>query len=114
MPTWMTAEQISTRLVVGAQRLLEYAKRGNLAMYRLEDGTVFFDGDAAANYFRPRNAVMQAAPDVQHMGVMGKVRLGEGYPTAAPVGISGREARKRALRMSGATLQVRQVLAKTG
>lgn len=114
MPTWMTAEQISTRLVVGAQRLLEYAKRGNLAMYRLEDGTVFFDGDAAANYFRPRNAVMQVDPDAQHLGVMGKVRLGESHTTTAPAGISGREARKRELRLAGSTLQVRPVLAKTG
>ena len=114
MPTWMTAEQISTRLVVGAQRLLEYAKRGNLAMYRLEDGTVFFDGDAAANYFRPRNAVLQVDPDARDLGVMGKVRLGEGHTTPASTGLSGREARKRELRLSGATLHIRQVLAKTG
>lgn len=114
MPTWMTAEQISTRLVVGPQRLLEYAQRGNLAMYRLDDGTVFFDSDAAARYFRPRHAVMQVNPEVQHMGVMGKVRLGEGYAAPASAMVSGREARRRELRLSGSTLQVRQVLAKTG
>jgi hypothetical protein len=82
MPTWMTAKQISARFTVGEERLLEYGKRGNLAMYRMDDGSVLFDSDGAARYFRPRNAVATGNPQAQNMGVLGTSRLGEAYVNA--------------------------------
>ncbi|WP_437720406.1 hypothetical protein [Sorangium sp. So ce861] len=89
----MTAEQISARYIVGEQRLLDYSRRGNLAMMRRPDGVLLFDADDVASFFRPRG---QAAPS---MAVLGASRLGV-EPTAS---MGAREARRRALRAASAS-----------
>ncbi|MGK3962614.1 hypothetical protein WMF38_00295 [Sorangium sp. So ce118] len=124
MAEWMTAEQIAARYVVGEQRLLDYGKRGNLAMRRVADGRLLFDVDGVARFFRVRGAAAAgAAPGAvngaraQHLGVLGVATLGG---VAAPVAMreapamGGREARKRALRSTADDLRVRTEIAKAG
>lgn len=114
MPTWMTAEQISSRYAVGEQRLREYAQRGNLAMYRLDDGSVLFDGEGAARYFRSRNAVMMHDPDARNMGVVGTTRLGDGYVASAMGPQANHDTRRQPVRLSGMNAAVRKDFARTG
>jgi hypothetical protein len=89
MPTanWMTAAEISARYVVGEQRLLVYAHRGNLPLMRNPDGATLFDESVVARYFRPRNAAPVAAvpPDVRGIAVVGVSRLGAPPRTDVPV-----------------------------
>ncbi|MBK9265493.1 MAG: hypothetical protein IPM54_37615 [Polyangiaceae bacterium] len=118
MPTWMTAKQISARFTVGEERLLEYGKRGNLAMYRMDDGSVLFDGDGAARYFRPRNVAASRDPDARNLGVLGTSRLGDAYvdtrTTTQRASLGAREERRRELRFVTTTAPIPQRLPKTG
>lgn len=113
MPTWMTAQQISARLIVGEQRLLEYGQRGNLAMYRMDDGSVLFDADGAARYFRSRNAAAPRIPEGAHMGVLGTSRLADRRAEQRPV-VSGREERRREVRQAATNTPNVKRWAKTG
>lgn len=113
MPTWMTAQQISARLIVGEQRLLEYGQRGNLAMYRMDDGSVLFDADGASRYFRSRNAAALRAPEGNNMGVLGKSRLADRRAEQRPL-VSGREERRREMRHAATNSPDKTRFAKTG
>jgi hypothetical protein len=75
---WMTAEQIAAQYVVGEQRLLDYGRRGNLAMRRRADGRTLFDGEGVARFFRARGAESAPASGVRarNLGVVGVARLG--------------------------------------
>jgi hypothetical protein len=81
---WKTAADISTRYLVGEQRLLAYAERGNLPLFRRPDGVVLFDESVVALYFRPRSAATaandQSAPSPNGLGIIGLSRLGEAPP----------------------------------
>ena len=114
MPTWMTAKQISARLIVGEDRLLEYGKRGNLAMYRMEDGSILFDADGASRYFRSRNAAAFNAPEMQNLGVLGSSRLADRRAPRENPSIGRREERRRELRHAATNSPVMQRIAKTG
>ncbi|MFT3765645.1 MAG: hypothetical protein QM820_09035 [Minicystis sp.] len=80
MANWMTVSEISARYIVGEQKLLAYARRGNMPMMRCEDGSILFDGSYAAQLFRPRSpeaAITAPATGKPNMGVLGVSRLGE-------------------------------------
>lgn len=113
MPTWMTAREISARLIVGEERLLDYGQRGNLAMYRLDDGSLLFDMDGASRYFRARNAAELRASD-QNLGVVGTSRLADRRSSEQPALPSGREERRRDVRRTGTNAPVPHRFAKTG
>ncbi len=90
MANWMTAAEISARYVVGEQKLLAYAQRGNLPLMRQDGGATLFDESVVALYFRPRNAAAAQAlpPNVRGLGVLGVSRLGDpapAQPSASPV-----------------------------
>lgn len=110
MPSWMTAEQIAARYTVGEQRLLDYSRRGNLAMMRRPDGVVVFDADDVASFFRPRGVA------VQGMAVLGASRLGVAQPAplTEPAPLGAREARRRALRTAAPPAPTPRRLAATG
>jgi hypothetical protein len=114
MPTWMTAKQISARLTVGEDRLLEYAKRGNLAMYRMDDGSILFDAEGAARYFRSRIAAASRVPEMQNMGVLGSSRLADRRGQREQPSIGRREERRRELRHATTNSTVSHRVAKTG
>lgn len=114
MPTWMTAKQISDRLIVGEDRLLEYGKRGNLAMYRMDDGSILFDGEGATRYFRSRNAAATSVPEMQNLGVLGSSRLADRRATGERPGLGRREERRRELRHATTNAPATQRVAKTG
>lgn len=113
MPTWMTAQQISAQLIVGEQRLLEYGQRGNLAMYRMEDGSVLFDADGAARYFRSRTAAALRTPEAHNMGVLGSSRLADRRAEQRPL-VSGREERRREVRQAATSTPNTKRWGKTG
>ncbi|KYF83916.1 hypothetical protein [Sorangium sp. So ce388] len=118
MATWMNAEQIAARYVVGEQRLLEYGKRGNLAMRRCADGRVLFDGEGVGRFFRVRGAEAQgpaSGVQAQNLGVLGVARLGSApVVKQEPKGLGEREARARALRLRAGDAQAPRRLAKAG
>jgi hypothetical protein len=79
MAKWMTGAEISARYITSEQKLLDYARRGNMPMLRQDDGGIVFDADHAAILFRPRG------PDGQpNLGVLGAARLGERAEEPAP------------------------------
>lgn len=80
MANWMTVTELSARYLVGEHKLFEYARRGNMPMFRRPDGITLFDEAHAAQLFRPRHgAAMVAAPATgkPNMGVLGASFLGE-------------------------------------
>lgn len=80
MANWMTVSEISARYIVGEQKLFDYARRGNMPMFRRPDGVTLFDESHAALLFRPRSAdAVIAAPATgkPNLGVLGVSRLGE-------------------------------------
>lgn len=80
MANWMTVPEISARYFVSEQKLFDYARRGNMPMFRQADGVTLFDEHHAAKLFRPRSpeAVIAApATGKPNMGVLGVSRLGE-------------------------------------
>ncbi len=110
MATWKTADEISRRFIVGADRLDDYSRRGNLPRSFEADGTVLFDEDMVARFFRPRHAqgVLLTSPD--HLGVLGETRLGA---YVLPTTLGARETRRRALR-TGQVESVSATLRRTG
>lgn len=99
MATWKTAPELSRRYLVGAERLLDYSRRGNLPMRREADGTPLFDEDIVARLFRLRHALGVPLTSGANLGVLGETRLGT---FALPTTESSREARRRALRFAEA------------
>lgn len=99
MGNWMTASEISQRFFVGKERLLSYSQRGNLPFRRTANDELLFDGTVVAQIFRPRQASIVSARSHQgpSLGVLGLSRIGDEPST---VSLSGREARRRALRTS--------------
>jgi hypothetical protein len=91
---WVTIEAIAERYRVGTDRLLDYARRGNLPCRRVLDGETFVDEAVVATLFRPRSgaAVSYAEPTGPHLGILGIQRLGGE--------LGAREDRKRAVRAS--------------
>ena len=122
MGAWLTAEQVGARYLVGEERLLEHAQRGNLALRRCAGETVVFDGDGVARLFRLRGTAAGSVKETTAttFGVLGVVRLGEeaAEPEAAAATelprMEGREARRRALRLAGESAADAVDLAKTG
>jgi hypothetical protein len=98
MATWKSAAELSRAYLVGAERLLEYSRRGNLPMSLADDGTALFDEEIVCRLFRSR----RSAPPVngQNLGVLGEARLG-GASSEPP--LSARDARRRALRLGEST-----------
>lgn len=93
--------------MVGPERLADYSHRGNLPMRRAVDGTLLFDEQVVARFFRMRAcAPLGAAPC--NLGVLGTTRLGVGVVDATTAATSfvgmdgGRESRRRQLRRSSA------------
>ena len=85
MANWMTGSEISARYVASEQKLLDYARRGNMPMLRRDDGSVVFDEVHAAILFRrrgPRRGWPRRA-DGGNLGVLGVSRLGERTPRCA-------------------------------
>jgi hypothetical protein len=113
MPTWMTAKQISARLIVGEQRLLEYGQRGNLAMYRMDDGSILFDADGASRYFRSRTAAV-VRPSDANLGVLGASRLADRRGQEQRPVLSGREERRREARHATTNAPTNARWSKTG
>ena len=73
---------------MGAERLLEYSRRGNLPMSRGADGVPVFDEDVVACLFPSRHA---SAPQTgASLGVLGSSRLGAATASEP----SEREARR--------------------
>lgn len=126
MPNWMTAAQLAAQYVVGESRLLSYSQRGNLATRRAPDGSTLYDEDCVAMFFASRApSVIVARPSSgPNLGILGMVKMGRNTSEqaavastlASPVGrtqpgaittaaahspapISGRDARRRALRL---------------
>jgi hypothetical protein len=95
MATWKSAAELSRAYLVGADRLLDYSRRGNLPMSLEADGTPLFDEQIVARLFRSRRSV----PPVngQNLGVLGEARLGGSASSDPP--LSARDARRRALRL---------------
>ncbi len=92
MARWMTGSEISARYIASEQKLLDYARRGNMPMLRQDDGSVLFDEGHAATLFRPRGpSPLLAAPPggKPNLGVLGVSQLGERAappsPAAEPV-----------------------------
>lgn len=110
MPTWKTAAELCRRYLVGADRLAEYSRRGNLPMTHEEDGPALFDEDFVARFFRLRHAVGVAMGPVGHLGVLGEARLGVSTLPAAP---GPREVRRRHLRR-GRGVEAEGSLRRTG
>jgi hypothetical protein len=79
MATWVTIETAAERYLVGTNRLLDYAQRGNLPIRRTELGAVFVDETAVAMLFRPRRPAVITHPQPQgpHLGILGVQRLGQ-------------------------------------
>ncbi len=113
MANWMTVAEISARYVVGEQKLLAFAARGNMPMLRGEDGIIRFDEHHARMLFRPRDpAAAIPVADTSgkpNLGVLGAARLGEraaARPAApsmvVPASPSVRQAHRRSLRVSEA------------
>lgn len=74
MARWMTGTEVSERYSIGAQRLLEYSRRGDLPCYWTDSGEVMFDADTVALLFVPRSAELRrTGPD---LGTLGQLRLG--------------------------------------
>jgi hypothetical protein len=77
----MSGREISARYVVSEQKLLDYARRGNMPMLRQDDGSVVFDEGHAAMLFRPRGPSPGPATAPmdgrQNLGVLGVSHLGE-------------------------------------
>jgi len=119
MPTWMSANQISARYMVGEARLREYSQRGNLAMHRCADGTILYDVDAVAELFRSRAVgALRPNPQAKNMGIVGAVKLGGVEDLAdsspRPVTLSPRDERRRVLRFGGTNEVAPLPQAKTG
>lgn len=97
MGNWMTASEISERFFVGEARLLSFSRRGNLPFRRTADDVLLFDGTVAARLFRPRQAAVITTRSSKgpSLGVLGVSRLGD--QASLPL-LTGREARRRALR----------------
>ena len=74
---------------MGAERLLEYSRRGNLPMSRGADGVPVFDEDVVARLFPSRHAAVSQSG--ASLGVLGSSRLGPANPSEP----SEREARRR-------------------
>jgi hypothetical protein len=84
MPTFRTAEELSKHYAVTGDRLLSYARRGNLAMRRVGDA-LQFDEAAVARLFPLRRAYgisISAEHPQPGFGTLGAHRLGE-LPRAA-------------------------------
>jgi hypothetical protein len=125
MANWMTAVEISARYIVGEQKLLAFAARGNMPMLRGEDGIIRFDAHHAAMLFRPRDpaAALPIAVDTSgkpNLGILGVTRLGEARlgearlgeqaaPKPAPASPSMRQAHRRARRAAERELAARKV-----
>ena len=80
MTNWMTGSEISARYIASEQKLLDYARRGNMPMFRQDDGSYLFDEAHAATLFRrrgPSPMVDAPADGKPSMGVLGVSRLGE-------------------------------------
>jgi hypothetical protein len=80
MANWMTGSEISARYIASEQKLFDYARRGNMPMFRQDDGSILYDERHASTLFRPRgpSAVLAAPADGKpNMGVLGASRLGE-------------------------------------
>jgi hypothetical protein len=124
MANWMTTAEISARYIVGEQKLLAYAHRGNMPMFRGPDGIVLFDESFAAQLFRPRDpaaAVAVTAPSGKpNLGILGVMRMGDQPDAAAapasmrvPVPVASpqeptlslRQAHRRALRGASTVAQ---------
>jgi hypothetical protein len=89
MARWMTGSEISTRYIASEQKLLDYARRGNMPMLRRDDGSVLFDEEHAAILFRPRGPSPGLAAPTEgepNLSVLGASRLGE---RAAPARKAG-------------------------
>jgi hypothetical protein len=78
MVKWMTGCEICARYVASEQKLLDYARRGNMPMLRQADGQVLFDEGHAATLFRPRgpSAGSPEADGRPSLGVLGVSQLG--------------------------------------
>jgi hypothetical protein len=122
MGAWLTAEQVGACYLVGEQRLLEHARRGNLALRRRAGEAVVFDGDGVARLFRLRGAAAGPVKETTatSFGVLGVVRLGEEAAEPGAIAarelplMAGREARRRALRLAGQSAADAVALARTG
>ena len=80
MAHWMTGSEISARYITSEQKLLDQARRGNMPMFRQDDGRVLFDEEHAALLFRPRAPPgAPGAPEDgrRNLGVLGVSQLGE-------------------------------------
>lgn len=75
MARWITAAELSKIFVVGSERLLEFARRGDLPCHWDQQGRALFDSEYASTLFR-RRGVALAAHAEPHLGVLGSVRLG--------------------------------------
>jgi hypothetical protein len=83
MAKWMTGAEISARYIASEQKLLDYARHGNMPMLRRHDGSVLFDEEHAAILFRPRgpSPVLAAPADGEpNLGALGVSRLGASRP----------------------------------
>ena len=79
MAKWMTGPEISARYIASEQKLLDYARRGNMPMLRQDDGCILFDEEHAAILFRrrgPSPALSAPGVDKPDLGVLGVARLG--------------------------------------
>ena len=80
MANWMTGSEISARYIASEQKLLDHARRGNMPMFRQDDGSILFDEEHAAILFRPRGpspALPAPANGKPNLGVLGVSQLGE-------------------------------------
>ena len=89
MTSWKTVTELSEDYLVGSDRLLGFARRGNLACRWLEDGTTLFDEAGVALLFRTRHGN-------ESLGTLGLARLGDGTPSAAPATSRRHRARPQA------------------
>jgi hypothetical protein len=73
MADWRSANHLSRKYLVSGERLLAYARRGNLPMLSDADGGLLYDEHFVQLLFRPRSAV-PSQPGA-NLGVLGQSRL---------------------------------------
>jgi len=99
---WLSAAELSRMLVVGPERLLAYASRGDLPCKWNQQGKPLFDADYAATLFRGRGVALEATSP-HFLGVLGSTRLGRAMPEApASLAESATPRELRALRRRAA------------
>lgn len=97
MSDWWSAKRISEQYVVGENRLMAFAARGNLPSVKDSDGRWLFDVEVVRSLFRCRDAAM--APELRP-GSLGAAVLGEEWKDLRRPG-KKRRGRVRRRRLNG-------------